>query len=650
MPTVPPPVTGSPDQYSVSPFTPLPSIPTPPSPPPFTTAVEPLPIAGFPLPLGNPSFPLPAGSPGYGHGVSGGPAGYQILTREAKDMLLATHTELAETMPKVSRPSPETAALSQVSALTLRGPHPGAVKGLENSEWIKPEPLERLGWNEPGFVPVKAPLPLQPDAGEIESKPASEPDRENARDRKKRFRFDEERLRRETSNTRSMGACLRCHNQRVRCIPNKEDSTSRVAPCETCLKVRRDSKKTIHNIPCLRFKVTSMSIYRPGGLGLTREFTYTMVVDVPGSRDNLIYNIEMTQGLCRDPVRLCVRRFQPKDTDISYRRYMDDGRPKKQDAGAFCLADVERTAKEFNAYLERNALEGLEEAVKGSDDIVKDVFVMIAAHYKFLSDPVNPDPDTAKDSRKSPDQKEFLQKMIRLWFGIRHGLGKAWITSGGEALGTSPGAGPNHPLQGRMSVPRMIVAQFDSIRCERVYKTLAPEVLRGLDTFLTSCNKEAWFTVFLVTFLLLHQVAVISFDRWRYTRENCEGRRPDTRYGNISPQNPLTGWIEDVHLGAVTLLAHWHYFKRCDLMAVNWDETAGESALAGLTAPQRAFVRDVVERVRAKLPSIPATPAEGCWEHELFWVSRMFLSEPSREADWTPPEIFTRDKPSVGRE
>jgi hypothetical protein len=48
--------------------------------------------------------------------------------------------------------------------------------------------------------------------------------------------------------------------------------------------------------------------------------------------------------------------------------------------------------------------------------------------------------------------------------------------------------------------------------------------------------------------------------------------------------------------------------------------------------------------------SIPTTPEKGCWEHELFWVSKMFVSEPSRGVDWTAPEIFTQAKPSVGRE
>ncbi len=88
---------------------------------------------------------------------------------------------------------------------------------------------------------------------------------------------------------------------------------------------------------------------------------------------------------------------------------------------------------------------------------------------------------------------------------------------------------PNHPVSGRISVPRMVVAQFDSIRCERLYKKLVPEVLRGLDTFLTSGNKDAWFTVFLATFLLLHQAANTTRDRHRYIKQNCEGRRPVSR-------------------------------------------------------------------------------------------------------------------------
>lgn len=170
----------------------------------------------------------------------------------------------------------------------------------------------------------------------------------------------------------------------VQCVPNKLDGKSPVAPCETCLKVRRDSKKTIHYIPCLRFKVTSMAVYRPGGLDLTKRFDHTKVMDIADYSDNLTYEINITQGLCRWPIPLRVRRFKPRKTDVTYRRFMDGGAPRFHDTGAFCLADVEKTARQFGEYIECNAFEGLEEAVHGSDDIVKDVFAMIATHYNSL--------------------------------------------------------------------------------------------------------------------------------------------------------------------------------------------------------------------------------------------------------------------------
>jgi hypothetical protein len=97
---------------------------------------------------------------------------------------------------------------------------------------------------------------------------------------------------------------------------------------------------------------------------------------------------------------------------------------------------------------------------------------------------------------------------------LGHGTGSAWIC-GKEVLGMTPDP--------QVYVPRMVVAQFDSIRHEHIYKRLTPQVLRTFESFLTSTNKEAWFTVFLATFLLLHQVAYTSRDRYRYTKENGEG-------------------------------------------------------------------------------------------------------------------------------
>jgi hypothetical protein len=47
------------------------------------------------------------------------------------------------------------------------------------------------------------------------------------------------------------------------------------------------------------------------------------------------------------------------------------------------------------------------------------------------------------------------------------------------------------------------------------------------------------------------------------------------------------------------LLAHWQYFKRCDLMNFNWNDV-GDSALMFLEPYQLKFVKDMVAHVKKK--------------------------------------------------
>lgn len=183
---------------------------------------------------------------------------------------------------------------------------------------------------------------------------------------------------------------------RRKCHPNPLDPHNRDAPCQSCLAFSKDSKKTIHNIPCIRDKIIGIRIFRAGGLNLTKRFTHIQVVDVDVS-DQLgpKRRVQMVQGLCNEPkvvVRLCkapiildVRRFNPAPTDINERRYVANGYPAVQPLQPFCLVNVESTAAQFNQYITANALLGLEEAVEKSDDIVKRTFAMIAERCRSLT-------------------------------------------------------------------------------------------------------------------------------------------------------------------------------------------------------------------------------------------------------------------------
>src|SRR4051812_17982923 len=91
----------------------------------------------------------------------------------------------------------------------------------------------------------------------------------------------------------------------------------------------------------------------------------------------------------------------------------------------------------------------------------------------------------------------------------------------------------------RLSVPRMVVAQFDSIRHERIYKEYCPKVLKTYEAHLTSGNKETWFTLYLVTFLFLTLVGSASRDRLRHARQVAGSEAQVCRTATPAPMPDL---------------------------------------------------------------------------------------------------------------
>jgi len=423
-----------------------------------------------------------------------------------------------------------------------------------------------------------------------------------------------------------MGACLRCHNQRAKCEPNEIDPLNR--PCKTCENVNKLSRKTIHNFPCVRYKLTGISLFRRGGLGYTTRFTHEKLKDVPGYGD--IHTVFMASGLSKSPVRLEIHLFRPKSSDFIFRSYVHDGVAKKVKLAPYCLVDVEKTSNEFVDYVNEHAFDGLLEAVKDEDIVVRETFKVIAKHCDAL--PEN-------------EQKELLRRAVRLWFAIRHGIGTSTF-SGARPQGMGPIHDPDNYFRGEVPpMPRMIVAQFDSIRHERLYKIHYPAILKLMEKILTSKNMDAWFTAYLVMFLFLDLVSAASRDRLRWARENSGGMPMESRYGPTGGK--MTDFVEELHRSGAVMLMYWHYYKRIDLMKTEWDDP-NDQTLKALTPEEIEFMRWTVGDIKER--KIPQTPSEGCWEDSMFWISQMLTSSSKSSHSWTPPETFSCQRPSVGRD
>lgn len=198
---------------------------------------EPQSDVGFPLNYGNETLCLAPEQRGYGHEASAAQANYPPTAQELHEGSLLGSKMISELTPFEEFPAANTGsdeyrtpvshaqvmsnttttASSRISSLEPSGPHLLTPKQSDNKVWIKKERRDHAERHGQGSVrAVVRKMGSVADEDDETPKSGNSPNGKEPKDRKKRTRFKDEGQRKETSNTRSIGACLRCHNQRVR--------------------------------------------------------------------------------------------------------------------------------------------------------------------------------------------------------------------------------------------------------------------------------------------------------------------------------------------------------------------------------------------------------------------------------------------------
>ncbi|KAJ2903846.1 uncharacterized protein MKZ38_009229 [Zalerion maritima] len=435
-----------------------------------------------------------------------------------------------------------------------------------------------------------------------------------ARQAKTRQKFDEQKLV-ETNMTRRLKAC--CQRD-----PDDRDGT-----CKTCKTVSPNSKKVIHKIPCLRYKLTETVLYREGGLQLTKRWeSNSLQIHNVGdwvTSASEIRTIELTLGICDEPIRLKVRKFAPKDGDVVHRHWVDGALKKKKELQPYALADVGATAKYYHDYVGKNCVDSFLKLAANKDPLIQKTYQMAVRHYRNLVLMEN-----SELGRMDDPEIKFLHDLFRLVFAMRHTVGSSWIC-GIDKLDMEPEAkDTTYPLYNKVSTPRMILAQFDSINALKVLQPLRSKLLARLEEWVSSNRPTYWFTIYLSYFILLHEVSLACEDRYRHAIANSAGMR-----------YTIPNFVTDLQYGANVMLAHWQYYKK-DIDPLNLDIRAREkSQLNFLDAEQLMFIVQS-HREAAKMQSdFDYIRETDFWEHPYFYVSQMF------EIGWSPRRIWTVNYP-----
>ncbi|KAM0354307.1 hypothetical protein ACHAPU_001351 [Fusarium lateritium] len=324
--------------------------------------------------------------------------------------------------------------------------------------------------------------------------------------------------------TREIGACVRCRFQKIKCHPDHNNPTGK---CKTCKRFSKTSPKTIHRVPCLRLRITDIVLYRSGGLNLTRRWKSIEMRDVTDRVPMVPLTIGISQNLCEKPLLIEVVRFTPREGDVTARYWTDylTGKEtfKKKELAIYCLKSIHDTANQLRQYTIDNALSSFLHTIQEDCESEPEGGPIMKTYLTAMARYMTLHKRQARGSKLSQDEEkevEILGNLFILWCAIQHTVGSLHI-EGSETLGMLPEtADETYPLYGKVSVPRMIVAQFDTLNYNGVLERYKEKLLKDIDWLFSQDKSRWWFTIYLITFILLREASRMTADRYRHARAN----------------------------------------------------------------------------------------------------------------------------------
>lgn len=346
------------------------------------------------------------------------------------------------------------------------------------------------------------------------------------------------KLREATAVTRKMGSCIRCRLQRIRCHYDPDDPS---APCLTCKKMALNPK--IYRIDCLRWKLVDVKLYKPGQVkGL--EWTNRWREDCGGYDIGTWASVDtrdicVTEGYTGRSVLLRVRRFEPQEGDKLHRSWVsEDGVIKKVEIAPYAILDMDAAKEALHYYIQQSLINCCRNLLGGHDKLI---WITYRLAIKMMSSP-----------HTDPADRDMLKHTLQLWMSIRLTT-KSWEIVGNDTLDMPPTLinDKNDPLYNKIPLPPVMGAQIDAVLINDMQFQLRQKALDALSKLTQNKKQKTWLSTYLVTFILLHNTALITKHDADYARKHGMNRR-------FAREEQ----VKQYEHGANTLLAYFHYCNK----------------------------------------------------------------------------------------
>lgn len=269
-------------------------------------------------------------------------------------------------------------------------------------------------------------------------------------------------------------------------------------------------------MPCRRWKLVEVRLSKPGnveGYDWTHRWKdSTAMPEITQWEDSETRSIFLCDGFVSPGVSVKVRRFKAIKGDKLERVWYEGAQRREVKIGPWALVDVATAKTTYDNYL-TDAQPHIFKKLLGSEE------KLLWRTYECAR--------LRRDHwATSMKERNLLTKTLDLWVAIRLTTTPFEI-KGEETLGIRPADGkillppvmgmsffflPSYTLRNERNIdtPNRVGKQLDKLLLDHTLTKLRREALDALQKMTQAKNQNTWLTTYLVSFILLHNVALIT--------------------------------------------------------------------------------------------------------------------------------------------
>lgn len=267
----------------------------------------------------------------------------------------------------------------------------------------------------------------------------------------------------------------------------------------SCKKIAIGTK--VYRLSCLRLKITDVKLFKPGqvkGQEWTNRWKDSVMDDIGNWESSQVRTIRVTEGYTGKSVRLQVRQFRPQEGDKVKRSWVaKNGTKHEVRIPAFAIVNLDDAKAEFDQYIKIGLVDCCHHLLGSRDKLLWQTYSLA---IKTAQDPLTP-----------ATEKSLLISTLDLWMSVRLTT-KSFEIVGDETLDMPRDIinDEDNPLHGKIPLPPVMGAQIDSVIIHQIQPRLRRKALEELQKMTQEKKQKTWLTTYLVTFILLHNIALIT--------------------------------------------------------------------------------------------------------------------------------------------